>query len=299
LRRLRESREYTADEVAERLRWSPSKLSRIENARIGVQVSDVLLLVEFYRVDEKHAGELIELSRAAAEPGWWAEYRQDITEPFAAFIALEDEADSALDYQSYLVPGLLQTREYAEHVIRSYNAVEKLSGRRIGRRVEVRMIRQRILSRSSPLKLSLVLDESALMRNVGGAGVMHRQLLSLARSTRLPNVTLRILPLESEREPIIAESFVLLRYSSAFDVRFPDVAHVDTFSTIEIQDDHMTGIYRGIWERLAAAALEPAPSLRHILALAKTYEPYIDRRPAFPPAPRVPREAGPEHQPAE
>ncbi|TDC51285.1 XRE family transcriptional regulator [Actinomadura sp. KC345] len=109
LRRLREGLGFTAEDIASRLDWSPSKISRIETAKIGVRVSDVRLLLELYQVGEGHMGEILALAQAATQRGWWDGYRHTLPERFAAYVALEDEASAAFLYSTYSVPALLQT----------------------------------------------------------------------------------------------------------------------------------------------------------------------------------------------
>ena len=167
LRRLREHVGRTVEEIAERLDWSPSKLSRIENARIGVRVSDVRLLLELYRVDESHKGEVLALAQAATEQGWWAEYRDVLSGDFGTYVALEDEAHTALTFGTYAIPGLLQNREYAHRILDSGRVIAVSTPRQVERRLELRMRRQEVLRRENPLALSAVIDESVLLRAIG------------------------------------------------------------------------------------------------------------------------------------
>jgi Domain of unknown function (DUF5753) len=114
----------------------------------------------------------------ASERGWWDAYADTLGPEYAALIALEAQAEQVRWYAPQIVPGLLQTEEYAREIIRSTLLITPPG--EIERRVQVRMTRQRILDKDEPLKLSVVLDEAALSRHIGGAGVMRDQLQHLA-----------------------------------------------------------------------------------------------------------------------
>jgi transcriptional regulator with XRE-family HTH domain len=270
LRRLRENQGFTADEVAERLRWSPSKVSRMETARIGARLSDVRVLLELYRLDEAHLGEVLALTQVAGQKGWWADYLSDLSESYAAFIALEDEADAALYFEGQLIPGLCQTEEYARQVIMGANVYATIPPHQMDRQIEVRLRRQRLLTRAAPLKLSVVLDESALLRCVGDQDTMRRQLVRLIELALLPNVDLRVLPLEVPRQLVMSESLILLRFSPAYDVTFPDVAHIEGIEATQHLDEAVTHIYRLAWGNLAAQALDSADSIERFTQIAES-----------------------------
>ncbi|WP_243722627.1 helix-turn-helix transcriptional regulator [Actinomadura sp. 7K507] len=271
LRRLRErlGPTATADEIATRLGWSPSKLSRIENARIGVRVSDVRLLLELYEVDEGHMGEILALAQAATQRGWWDGYRHTLPARFAAYVALEDEASEAFLYSTYSVPALLQTREYALSVIETGRTVTLSTPREMKRTLDVRMRRQELLRRRQPLDYSAVIDESVLLRLVGDSGIMRRQLKSLVALAELPNVNLFVQRLSIHREPLMGESFTLLKFDPAYDVQFPDVAYVDSFQLqVDVQDDTITDRYGRAWEALRRASLSSEESKIYISRIA-------------------------------
>lgn len=268
LRRLREEKDLTADEIAEKLDWSPSKISRIENARIGVRVSDVRQLLELYQVGESHRGEILSLARVAGQKGWWASHSDVLDKELLAFIALEDEADSALYCEAQMVPGLLQTEEYARYVIESWDQIHPAPPTVINRRVDVRMRRQRLLTRPRPLRVLTLLDEAVLLRCIGGKDVMYRQLTHLAKLSQLPNVELRVLPLDKPRQPVIGESFIVLRFASSYDVEFPDVAHIESVLAVHTQDESLTDTYRRVWDELVGTAKSANESRERISQIA-------------------------------
>ncbi|GAA0555845.1 helix-turn-helix domain-containing protein [Actinomadura livida] len=269
LNRLRERLGPTVEEVAARLDWSPSKLSRIENARIGVRVSDVRLLLELYKVDEAHLGEVLALAQAAMQPGWWANYRDILPGNFGTYVALEDEALLALTFTAYAVPGLLQCEEYAHRVLESGRVIAISTPREVARRLELRMRRQELLHREKPLTLSAVIDESVLLRMVGDPDVMRQQMRTLLDFAVLPNVQIYILPLKVHREPILSETFTLLKFEPAYRVPFPDIVYIDNVSTMaDLQDDEVTHTYRMCWESLKSISLTADESMVHISRMA-------------------------------
>ncbi|WP_024935223.1 helix-turn-helix domain-containing protein [Actinomadura welshii] len=269
LRRLRERLGDTVEETAARLDWSSSKLSRIETARIGVRVSDVRLLLELYGVDEAHMGEVLALAQSATQPGWWAEYRDVLSEKFGAYVALEDEARAAMTFTAYAVPGLLQDEEYAHAVLESGRVIAVSTPREVARRLELRMRRRQLLHRERPLAISAVIDESVLLRLIGDRGVMRRQLASLLELAALPHVQIHVLPLDEPREPVFSETFTLLEFAPTYDVKFPDVVYIDNLSTMaELQDDSITHMYRMCWDALRSISLSADESMLRISQLA-------------------------------
>ncbi|MFC4912073.1 helix-turn-helix domain-containing protein [Actinomadura gamaensis] len=270
LRRLRERVGLNGEEAAARLGWSPSKVSRIENARIGVRVSDVRLLLELYRVEEGHRGELLALAHAATEPGWWSGRRLATSPEFDEFVALEDEASAALSYSIFTVPGLVQTERYALETLRSAGLVTADSPRTIRRRVEVRMRRQDVLTRPDPLDFHGILDESVLLRSIGDAPIMFHQLRRLLELMELPNVDVRVLPLDRFHGPVMGEAFTILEFAPAYEVTFPDAVYIDSVWGSQVYTDDVAHLYRRSWEQLHSQALDPAKSSARISRIADT-----------------------------
>jgi transcriptional regulator with XRE-family HTH domain len=272
LRRLREGLGHTVEEIADRLDWSPSKLSRIENARIGVRVSDVRLLLKLYRVGEGHQGEVLALAQAATEQGWWAGYRDVLSGEFGTYVALEDEARTALTFGTYAVPGLLQNRQYAHRILDSGRIIAVSTPRQVERRLDLRMRRQDVLRRENPLTLSAVIDESVLLRTVGDRDIMRGQMLDLIELAELPNVHVHVLPMDVDREPIFADTFTLLEFAPAYDVTFPDAVYLDNLLTMAIlQSDDATHMYRLCWDALRSVSLSADDSLRRISQAAEEW----------------------------
>ncbi|WUI00422.1 helix-turn-helix domain-containing protein [Spirillospora sp. NBC_00431] len=262
LRRLRERKGFTGEEVAERLTWSTAKVSRIENARTGAKISDVRRLLDLYEIDGARYEDLVSLAHDAAEGGWWEEYR-DLPSPLADFIALEAEAGTIRQWECLSVPGLLQTETYAQQVIEGYHAISTMPPQEIRRRVDVRMRRQRILHRTQPTELRLVLDEAVLTRRVGNSQVMHEQLDYMLSASELPNVTLQLLPLDAAHA-VMAESFTLLEFPAAHEVTFPDIVHTESITISHFVDESVTYMYRLAHNSLVKHALSPVETRQRI-----------------------------------
>jgi transcriptional regulator with XRE-family HTH domain len=171
LRTIREAIPLRGDEAARLLKWSNSKLSRIETGRSTPTPADVTKLLDLYQVvDEERREQIALLTREARRKGWWQLY-SDI--PYSTYIGLEAEASEMLTYQN-VVPGLLQTERYAITINTAQGT--NLSQDALEQRLEVRLTRQQVLTREKPLEVRAVLDESALRRLVGGPAVMKEVL---------------------------------------------------------------------------------------------------------------------------
>ncbi|TYB48519.1 helix-turn-helix domain-containing protein [Actinomadura chibensis] len=263
LRRLRERRGLTGDEVADRLAWSTAKVSRIENARTGAKIGDVLRLLDLYQIDGGRREDLISLAHDAAQRGWWEEYR-DLPSELADFIALEAEATAMREWGSTVFPGLLQTEAYARNVIGGWSDLATLPPQELERRLDVRMRRRELLAQARPLELSVVLDEAVLQRRIGDQKVMREQLEHLCRMTDLPNVTVQILPLDVAHS-VLAESFILLEFSPVHDIVFPDIVHTESLTISHFAEEAVTYMYRLAYTSLADQALDTTESRRRIV----------------------------------
>jgi transcriptional regulator with XRE-family HTH domain len=270
LRRLRERADLTGDDVAEQLKWSASKISRIETAKTGAKISDVRKLLDLYGVGDSHRDELIALAREAERKGWWEAYSDSLLEEYAAFVGLEAEAESVFEWETQVIPGLFQTEAYAREQMRAVQPIETIPPGQMEDRIETRMLRQQVLTRDRPLELSVVIDESVLLRRYGDDAVMRSQLKQLAELCRLPNVTLRVLRLDGHH-PIGIASFIHLRFARVYDVTFHDVVYVEQLtSSFYFEEELDTYRYTLASDRLVAAALSPEESTELVAQTANT-----------------------------
>ncbi len=243
------------------MRWSTSKLSRIENAHTTPDPSDVQKLLLLYGVEESYAGQLFALAQEAARKGWWEAYGDVLPDTYAAYIGLEAEATGVLDWASEVVPGLLQTEDYARAVIQTHmRTTRTIPPGEVERRVQARMARQQILERDPPFDLRAVLCESVLLRRIGNDAVMKSQLDRLLNFVEYPNVALRILPL-SAPHPIGTGGFILLKFGQVHDVGYHDIVYLEHLAgAMYLEDERDTYQYHLAFESLSAYSLDAAAS---------------------------------------
>lgn len=269
LRRLRERAQLTGDEIAERLGWSASKVSRIENARQAPRLGDVRSLLDLYGIEGDHRDQLLQLARDAVRKGWWEAYSDALPEQYASYIGLEMEAAEIRQWETQVVPGLLQTEAYALAVEEWSHSIEVTPPSRVDARVETRLARQAVLTREVPLRLRIVLDEATLLRRHGDRHVMREQLERLGELSELANLTLQILPLDGPH-PITTGSFTLLQFPQVGGIKFHDVAYIEHLNGCSyLEEETETYRHRLSFERLSAEALGPAESRNLISRTAR------------------------------
>jgi transcriptional regulator with XRE-family HTH domain len=258
--RLRERSGLTGDQAAERLGWSPSKISRIENMRSGIKLADARKLLDLFGVQGGQRDKLLALAHEAERKGWWVPYSADWPAEFTSYVGMEAEAESIRSWEPLVVPGLLQTEVYGREVIGNWQAFAAMPGAAIERRVDLRLARQQVLSRADPLQFSVVIDESVLRRRFGEKSAMHDQLSRLIEVSRLPNVRLTILPL-SGYHPISTGAFSLLHFAQVHDISIPDVAFLENMTnSLYIEEEVELYYYQRAFEQITANSLGPAES---------------------------------------
>ncbi|MFD8567676.1 helix-turn-helix domain-containing protein [Streptomyces sp. NPDC057694] len=266
LRRLRELKGMTAEEVAERLLVSQSKISRLENGRRSISQRDVRDLCGVYEVeDHRIVDSLMQMAKDSRQQGWWHSFG-DI--PYSVYIGLETDAASLRVYDPQVVPGLLQTRGYAEALING--ALPETMPSDIDKRVQVRMRRQeRIQAPDNPLRLWTVLDEAALRRTVGGRGIMREQLEHLVEQSQLPHVTVQVIPFEMGAHPGLNGQYAILEFPDAADSSVVYIEGVTSDLYLEKANDVQK--YSVMYEHLRAQALNVDQSQQFISEIAKEY----------------------------
>jgi transcriptional regulator with XRE-family HTH domain len=256
LRELRHEAGLTQDAVAARMGWHTSKLFRLENARSPrVDWLDVRELMDMYGVRSPHREALIQLAKDARMMGWWTPYRDVFT---GSYVALEDEASAMRLYCPELVPGLLQTEDYARAVIRAVRP--GYDDESVERRVTARLTRQKVLlDRASRPDLVLVLNEAVLRRLVGDAQVMAAQLQELHDAGQQRRVSLQVLPFSAGAHASLEGGFVLIQFPGEDD---PDVVYVEgIMGDLYLESVEEVKRYQSAFERIQAVALGPQESL--------------------------------------
>ncbi|BBC95396.1 MULTISPECIES: helix-turn-helix domain-containing protein [Actinomycetes] len=266
LRKLREQKNMTAEEVAERLLVSQSKISRLENGRRSISQRDVRDLCGVYEVeDQRVVDSLMEMARDSRQQGWWHTFG-DI--PYSVYIGLETDAESLRVYEPQIVTGLLQTPAYAEALVRG--ALPETSAAEIEKRVGVRMRRQeRITTENDPLRLWIVLDEAALHRVVGGKRVMREQLEHLLKLSELPHVTVQVMPFEVGAHPGLNGQYAILEFADAADSSVVYLEGVTSDLYLEKAQDVQK--YAVMYEHLRAQSLSVEASRQLIDETAQRY----------------------------
>lgn len=256
----------TAEEVAERLLVSQSKISRLENGRRSISQRDVRDLCGVYEVeDHRIVDSLMQMAKDSRQQGWWHAFG-DI--PYSVYIGLETEAASLRIYESLLVPGLLQTPGYAEAVIPG--TVPELAPDHLEKRIQVRMRRQeRVTDPERPLRLWVVLDESALRRVVGSHLIMREQLDHLVEMSQLPHVTVQVLPYDTGAHAGMSGTFSILEFDDAADSSVVYIEGVTSDLYLEKTND--VHKYTIMYEHLRAQALSAEHSREFIAAAAKSH----------------------------
>jgi transcriptional regulator with XRE-family HTH domain len=262
LRNLRERAGLTLEQAAKQLDMSRANLSRIENAQIGVKPRDVRAALALYKVTGDDAEALIDIARGAQQRGWWQNYNDVLPAWFEFYVGLEAEAADIKTYEPEIVPGLLQTRDYAHAMylmIADPNEVD--------RKVTVRMERQTILRRDNPATLSAILNEAVLLRPVGGARVMREQLDYLVEVAKLPNVTVQVLPFSAGGHPSMNGPYVILGYAEPSDEAFVYLDNLTNGQALE-ETEHVEG-YSMVHEKLRGMSLDPDESIKRIRTVAR------------------------------
>jgi transcriptional regulator with XRE-family HTH domain len=268
LRRLREHAGLTGEEVSQRLGWSGSKLSRIELHRIGVKQPDLRKLLALYGVDNSYRDELLALARESGKRGPLVRATAGFPQ-VAGYVSAEAEAESVWNWEPQIIPGLLQTRDYARAVRQLWLEMFPGPPSETDRWAEARLRRQQVLTRDPPLQLSVIIEESVLGRRFGGRMVMRQQLEHLAEASELPNVEVRIYPLNGERPPLATGAFSYMQFPQVHDVPLHDIVSIEHLEgTDDLEDEDQTYMYRVAFEYLLEGSLDPYQSRSLISATA-------------------------------
>jgi transcriptional regulator with XRE-family HTH domain len=268
LRRLREEAGYTAVEACEPLKAQGPKLSKIENGRQGATPEEVETLCKFYRASNEERDYLVGLAEQRPKRRRRTGKRDAVPDWFRRFIALEWDATEMKTYQIDMVPGLLQTEDYARAMIRAWEP--EADDRLIDKQVEARMKRQDVLRRTGrpSLRLDAVLGEGALRRVLGNKKIMRAQLKYLAMMARRPNITIRVLPFEVPDRISVASAFELFRLSHQ---NISTVYLEDLFGATYLKEPEEYTQYSSVYGRLRDAAFEPEESRVLIDKMAGEY----------------------------
>lgn len=261
LRALREKRGLSLAEVAERLGASTSKLSRMETGNTGLQSDEVATLLGFYQVPGAKRQELLDLLRRGDQKGWW-ERQAGLPTLWRALIDFENRATRIQHYGALMVPGLIQTGEYCEAMLRGTD--DTLSNAEVDNLVATRMARQAVLTRSTAPQYLAVIHEVALRLPIGGRDVMQRQLRHLLSICERPNLRLQVVPTRKGANVGLRGAFQILEFAEE-----PGLVHLENQITgmfLEEEAD-LTG-YRLALRNILNVAFAPDATADMIHAIA-------------------------------
>ena len=267
LHRFREAAGISPDRAGYEIRASRSKISRMENGRVGFKERDVADLLDLYGVtDEETRAGLMTLARQANAPGWWSKYGGDImTDWLEEYLGFEAAASVIRAFELQFVHGLFQTEAYARAVTLLGNRAAPAE--EIDRRVGLRLKRQELLASAKPPQVWVVIDEGALRRPVGGRPVMHGQLNRLIEVAELRHVTIQVVPFNRGGHAAAGGSFSVLRFG---DDDVPDVVYIEQLTSALYLDkredvDH----YLEVMNHLSTEALTPAQTAQFLAEIIK------------------------------
>ena len=254
LRRLRTDLGLTREQAADHIRASAWKIHRLENGQVSFKERDLRDLLDLYQEhDPQDVADTLAMAREANHPGWWQHYGDVLPAWFRAYVDLESAAGLIRTYEGQFVPGLLQTDDYIRAVVRGAHLKDQ--DEELGRRVRLRMARQAVLIREQPPRLWAVVDEAALRRPVGGPEVMRGQLERLIEATKLPNVTLQVLPFDAGAHPAMVGSFSVLRFP---EEELPDMVYLEHLtSALYLNKPEEVDHYLHVMESICVRAAPP------------------------------------------
>jgi transcriptional regulator with XRE-family HTH domain len=235
LRKAREAARKTQRDVAAAMDWSLSKLIRIETGQVGITTNDLKALLQHYGItDPAQVEKYVELARRARERSWWSAYKDVASAQMLAFLSYEASASVVRNFEPQLVPGLLQTSEYAKEVVSATAATDT---HRVEELIELRKRRQDMLEGDDEFpRFHFIIDEAVIHRVVGSPSVMRRQLNRLIGAADLDNVTLRIVPFRAGIYPASRVAYSLFEFPDP--ETDPDMLYIeDPLGELIIQED--------------------------------------------------------------
>lgn len=257
LRELRSTAGLTHADAARALGSAESKIGRIENAQSGVRLPDLRALLDAYDVtDGQLRSEMEDLAREARRKGWWSRYTNAVDSTYTAYVAAEWDAAELYNVETNLVPGLLQTPEYTEAVIRLQSP--DFTSEAVEAQIKVRAERRQILSRDNPLHLWVIISESVLYQRVAGRDVMRAQFEALIESSKQQNIDLQILPREDPMNACLYGPFVIMGFPRTVET---DVVYTESpTSALYYEEAPDVETYTILFRRLNMAAANVSKS---------------------------------------
>lgn len=258
---LREQTGIGVEEATKRLEWGRGRLTNYEqNKWVRPSLEVIRALLDLYGVTDMEVREgALNLARQAREKGWWADYKDVFRGSLPGF---EAEAAVIRTYEALVIPGLLQIPEYIAAVYRGGKVLDDSS---IERRVKARLARQEILERRTPPELSVVIDEAALRKMIGGPDVMRQQLRHVVTMASRPNIHIQVLPDSVGAHSALLGSFVILDFRTDLD---PSIVYLETATdNLYLETPEELHRYTLIYGQVQGSSLSPEESVRYLLDL--------------------------------
>ncbi|MEU9285348.1 helix-turn-helix transcriptional regulator [Streptomyces sp. NPDC048275] len=248
---LRESAGLKREEAARILRVAPATVRRMEMAEVALKIPYLQLLLKSYGVSDSEAEAFVQLAEEANRPGWWQRFHDILPGWFSMYVSLEGAATLIRSYEPHFVPGIMQTEDYARGVMES-GAVGHARPEEIERHVALRIQRQDLLTREGAPRIWTVMDETALRRPVGGPEVMRAQIDKLLQVTKLPHVTLQVVPFSTGPHPGTYGPFVLFRFAMP---ELPDMVYSEYLTgAVYLDGRSEVATHLEVMDRMAAQA---------------------------------------------
>ncbi len=261
----------TQERAARLLDRSPASLSEYENGHRAIRPRDLAQILDGYGVsDAKVRAHLLELAGKGRQEGWWQGFDERLEAGIIDFASMESDASRVGLYDPQLVPGLLQTEDYARAVI-SGSGEDMRSSRDIDVEVEFRMRRQHILERADPPRLTVVLGEGALLLRVGGPAIMEGQLRYLLAMAARPEIDLRVLPFGAGVHPGTNGAFTIMDLGVGQEELQVVTVHSLTRSWY-IDETPDIEHYRKVFSRLTRMAMSESDTVAMIQRIVSIYE---------------------------
>jgi hypothetical protein len=243
---------------------SSSKVSRLETGQRGANARDIRDLSNLYGLDDEQRQRLTDLAKAGKQHPWW----QQLSLPYSTYVGLETDATSIKDFALGVMPGLLQTSQYAEAVLQAIVPHHTLD--EIENRIKGRLARQqRLLSVDEPPQFHAILDASVLHRVVGSRAIMRAQLGRLIEMSELPNVTVKVVPYEAGPLPVPNNKFIILSFAAAL----PDVVFIEGLTgDLYIERKEDTDTYNTAFRALELVAASPEETRGIITSILRSYD---------------------------
>ncbi|WP_328869621.1 helix-turn-helix domain-containing protein [Streptomyces sp. NBC_00287] len=270
LQELRRAANLSAQEVGQRLHMAHTTVIRMEQAKVALKWATVKAMLEIYGVGQQEAEEFLTLTVKANESGWWQGYRDALPEWFAVHVSLENSASHIRGYEPHVVPGLLQTEDYAGAVLSLSRPRPKPD--ELDRRVTLRLTRQALLTRPDPPppQLWIIMDETVLRRPAGEPAVMQAQIDHLIEAMDLPHVTLQVMAFTAGLHPGAFGPFTLFRFPMP---DFPDIVGIDSLSSAKYtEDEEEVALHRETFDRMSAQAMSQGRSREFLMSVRKELE---------------------------